>query len=425
MRPLSASTRCQTPARRGSVYVMVLGVGLLITVIGLAGVMSARIDAQTHQRWHNLETAKAAADAGLDLALWAMDKDPSWRTTRGASTWYTNHSLPSGATATVSVRDAIDGNITNNPHQQVVVRCEGRFRGSLHTFEAVVDASPVALDALAFAVHAAGGIAVSSGTGLSLPSGTLSSNGLITNSGSIYGNVSCTSLTNLGSISGTSRILAPASPMPASTLLADYTARGTRCGATSSTIEKIVMTPTYTPTGCRNADGVYIFESTGDLTLRNLRIHGTLVILAPGKRVTISDTVFMEPFRADYPVIITNAAELVIKIDRGDLNEAALSTNFNPAGAPYNGVSDATNSNKYPSVIRGLIHALGTVKVESTPYVEGLILAGSSSALEAVIIKDAPQVKYTPSLFTNPTIGYTKSIPMKVRAGSFVPVVTP
>jgi hypothetical protein len=179
------------------------------------------------------------------------------------------------------------------------------------------------------------------------------------------------------------------------------------------------------PWGSPNADGVYVINLTSDLTIRRCRINGTLVINGSGRLVTIRDNVFIHPSRADYPTIITDADLLLDFVGTGNLSESTESTNFNPAGAPYQGVTDSDTSDVYPSEIQGLVHTRGRLTFQSTSLVRGVIIAESAAATDAVLVNGTPQVIYTPSLLSSPPMGYTRNIAMTPVAGTWTQVVNP
>ena len=171
-----------------------------------------------------------------------------------------------------------------------------------------------------------------------------------------------------------------------------------------------------------------VISPAGDLTVKNLRLHGTLVVLlAAGKSVILDNEMLMEPFRANYPVLIVSG-DMQVKINATNpLSESALSLNFNPAGSPYQGAADADTTDVYPCLIKGLVHVTGAIAATSgSPLVNGVMISGSAAATDAVDINaSVVQIVYDPSIYASPPMGYTENNRMVVVPGSYKQVILP
>lgn len=111
--------------RRASLYVAVLGTALLVTVIGVAGVLAVRVRRENVAGHRDYIAARHAARSAIDLALggttfYATD----WRTRIQDGTWL--HDLPLG-TATISVigSDPDDGDLVDDVCDRVVLIATG------------------------------------------------------------------------------------------------------------------------------------------------------------------------------------------------------------------------------------------------------------------------------------------------------------
>jgi hypothetical protein len=175
--------------------------------------------------------------------------------------------------------------------------------------------------------------------------------------------------------------------------------------------------------GGANAEGIYVLNSSSDITISASRIHGTLVINAPGRTVTINGPVHISPARPDYPSLIVNA-RLVLQADKSlTLSEAAQAVNFNPEGMPYAGATNATTTDSYPTELRGLVHCRDEVTLQNNTLIRGCLITEStgSNALQA---SDA-EVVYDASLLTTPPMGYITSELLKIKPGTWRQVVLP
>jgi hypothetical protein len=282
----------------------------------------------------------------------------------------------------------------------------------------------VPLAALAYAIHTGGTLHVQSGNTLYVGRGTISTNGTVKVDGTLVGNAEALLSLGLGKITGTATIISSSKPFPSSDVPDKYAAIGTAISP-GSTIDKLVLGPGYNPYGTPNSNGVYVIRASGDITLKNTRIYGTLVVINPGKKLTIDGQVNISPVRADFPALIVSGNCVIQFTSSGTpLSESGQGVNFNPPGAPYAGVSDTNTLGTYPSEIRGLVHVTGTLNMAKDGVIRGAVLCESTGGLltDAVYIQDDREIFYDSRLYTSPPRWYTSSVPMKVVSGSWVQV---
>jgi hypothetical protein len=160
--------------------------------------------------------------------------------------------------------------------------------------------------------------------------------------------------------------------------------------------------------GGLNARGIYYYTTSGqDRTIRNIRLHGTLVIDASGKKVVIDQTCFMQPLRPDLPVLIVKGDVDFSFESAGTsqyLSESAQGHNYNPAGAPYLNSTDSDLADNYPSEIRGLIQVIGNVRFRKPGVFRGALLVQGT-----VTVEDDPQIYHDRNLILNPPWGYSSA----------------
>lgn len=104
--------------RRGVSYVYFLSVMMLLSVIGLSAIMSARIERRAVQSGDDALIARYYAQSALELAYTKINLDPNWRTNLGSGAWYTNQSIGDGElslSATIFVNADGDGISENDP----------------------------------------------------------------------------------------------------------------------------------------------------------------------------------------------------------------------------------------------------------------------------------------------------------------------
>lgn len=405
--------------RHGSIYVTVLGVSTMVATLGLGAMLAGRATTRTVAATTDVADARLAAQAGIEIARKWIAADPAWRTTRPNGAWTTNLSLGGRSTVTIEGTDATDGNLANRPHDPLTLVCTGRAGLAVYKLQVTLDAVPTALPALSYAIHTAGQLHVESTGRIRCGDATVSTNAALKNDATIEGNASVSTAPTPGKVWGTTTTGASAKAMPASTVAEMYAALGTQLSTT--TLDKALLSPANNPYGTTSTDGVYVIRSSNDVTIRDSRIYGTLVVICPGRTVTIDKPVLIQPARADYPSLVV-VGNVQMK-QSGTLGESSAGVNFNPTGTPYAGVVDSDKADVYPSEIQGLIHATGTLTVEADVTIRGAVIVESAAAADAVDVKSAMTIVYDPTLATSPPQGYTSGTKMVPKMGSFQQIV--
>lgn len=411
--------------RTGGVYIAVLGSGMLVTLIGLTALAAVRIQRITVTTAAEAEQARIYAQSAVELGAEWVRADPLWRATRTSGVWAQDQPI-GDATFTLEGIDPVDGNLLNRPTDPLILKAtitRGRAR---QIVQARLDASGDPLDVLETAIYVPGELRVQTGATLSILGAPAATGTTLRNDGSIVGDAECLTPTGSGTISGSLTVGALPRTLPTSDVLAIYTGLGTEINP-GTLIEKRLLAPGVNPWGATNAEGVYIIRSTQDLVIRDSRIHGTLVILCPGKEVTIAGNVLIHPARADYPSVIVDG-DLVLEFSSAtELSESNLKVNFNPPAAPYEGTSNNNNNqDSFPSEIRGLVHVTGDLAVRAgSPRLRGTAIVESAASSSAIEIGASLEIIHDPQIMANPPMGYMEAVSMSVTPGSWRQVVLP
>ncbi len=80
-------------ARRGGVYIAVLGVTLFVTLIGLSAMLLIDTERRTRTTIGDARIVRTDARSGLEIALMRVASDPSWRANHPSGVWTTTESL--------------------------------------------------------------------------------------------------------------------------------------------------------------------------------------------------------------------------------------------------------------------------------------------------------------------------------------------
>jgi hypothetical protein len=212
---------------------------------------------------------------------------------------------------------------------------------------------------------------------------------------------------------------AAAKAMPSASVIDEYASQATVIPYTGD-IDKAVLSPGCNPWGPADPNGLYVLDTGGRaLIIRNTRIHGTLIIRAPGKTITIDSAMHCRNYRSQMPVLLVEG-NLTIQCTSADtqLSESSNAVNYNPTGAPYEGVSDADTTDVYPNEIRGLVHVQGSVMLQETARIVGTVLCDGAAGMGGTntIIHD-------PGLYAVPPTGFTFVENMSVSPGSWKQLV--
>jgi hypothetical protein len=390
---------------RGSLYVAVLCIGMLVAVMGISSLVVVRLEGREVEDIRDTEEAEHLSQAALELGRLAIRTDSSWRTSYTSGTWGGARSFGRGTLAW-RVVDEVDHNLANNVTDPVRLYGRGTVGGSVRVTSVVLVLTKIPLPALGMAIHTQGQLHLRTGQSLKVSDAIASTNTQLRNDGTITGNVEALTSSGTGTVTGTTTLGVSPKVFPDGSVITLYANRGTVINPGSS-IDKRVLSPASNPWGVPNPDGVYVINTTADTTIQNSRIVGTLVINCPGKKVTIQNTVLMQAGRPDYPVLIVNGNAVFNYNSSGVfLSETSLATNFNPPGTPYLGADDSDQLDQYPSEIQGLVHVTGTLTCTNTPLVRGLVLVESSASTDAVDLSGTVEIVYDSKLYTDPPEGY-------------------
>src|SRR5258705_23848 len=96
--------------RRGCMYVAVLGAAMLITVLGLSGLLAARIEARSSFAQADIAEARRNAAAALEVGRYVIASQSGWKS-RGTGDWFTHLDLGKGYAA-LNVADPVDGDLS-------------------------------------------------------------------------------------------------------------------------------------------------------------------------------------------------------------------------------------------------------------------------------------------------------------------------
>lgn len=418
-----ASRLAPPRSRRGGVYIAVLGVSSIVAAMGVGLMYAVRLQGKRDALVADSAQARACAESGVEIAAQVITSNASWRS-RAQGTWINSMALGSG-TVTVEVTDPIDGNLANDASQAILIKAVGRSGDAAHILSVTASPRGAAISSLSMALAAQGQVRIDTGRIVNLNGGTLSTNGVLRNEGTIQGAARCASTDGASVATGGTSTGAAPLQMPAAGVIASYISKATVINVASSTLQDVVLTPSFNSLGGGyNADGVYVINATGsDLTIRSIRLLGTLIINNAGRKVIIEGPALMQPARSDYPTLLATGGISYKSSGLVALSESTEGCNFNPIGSPYSGDADGDMTDTYPSKLEGLMHAQEMIELDNNAVINGCVLAGASS--DAVRIYGNVSLTQSGALVSNPPIGYTSGGTPAIVQGSWRQLVNP
>lgn len=411
-------------SRRGTAYVVAVGIGLMVAAISLGGIAVARARAESSRLRRDEIQARVVAKSAIELARAMIASDSSWRTNQSNGAWVSGQSLQD-ADLEVSVSNPA-GALNRSELDSVVVLADAAVGSARQRLSVQLDAKTAPLDCLAIPLTVGGAVTATSST--INPSGaTIASNVSVTSVlATIRPNVEA-SVSVIGTgFYGTTTSGVSARKLPGSTVFDSYVAAGTAISISAlpvvsfkPTLQKVVLSPASNPYGATNANGIYVIDCQGQsLIITNCRIAGTLVLLNPGLSTAVTGSVRWVPAVTNYPCLLVNGS-IALQMSSSNLSEGTLSTNFNPPGTPYvypSGSTDSDTSDSYPSSIAGLVYVSGNVTTSNAPTVSVLVIKGTLS------VGGTLTLSYDSTPYTTPPPGFY-TVTMTPSQGSWKRIV--
>jgi len=393
-------------ARRGGVYLLVLGMGSLLTVIGFAVAVSSRINIRNAVADNNCLEAGVLASSALDFALASANSDAGWRANGGCNVWNAPISMGNGS-MTWRQTDEIDNDMENNPDQPVRFSGEASVGGSARRFSLLGSPGGTKpLPVLSRTLHSETSITVTAS--LTSSGGAISCDGTLTNSQSITGNVEAATINNTGSIVGFVTQPSPNKTVPGISAAVDYASRATEISywsIGSGKISATILSTATNPYGPQNASGIYLIRVPSGRTLEISEsiIQATLLVELNGTaRLDVRNKVAWEPPSTGMPSLIavgSSSASVRIRPETGTVDVPLL-------GVGLFGIVIVIGTRATaPSELHGLFHIMGSAPTtfEQSPRIYGTWICNG-----AVTVSSATQFVANPNIAANPPRGYTE-----------------
>jgi len=381
--------------RRGSAYVMILGVSLVLAVIGLAAVTVTRINARTVRADNHWAEAQVLAFSAAEHALARIGETSGWRTAFAGTETKVAFG---GGTMSWRLLDEADGDLGDDPAEPFVILASGAVGEAEFAVRVQCRIVGEALEVLRTCLHAAGRIDLAPHAEVQALGGPVSTNGALelANDSHIAGDVEADSVTGKGTIDGTVTAPAPPKAMPDASVFQTYRDLATSLGP-RTVLDNVLLSRWVSDYGSSHPDGVYFIDAPGrSVIVRDTVVYGTLVVRC--SKLTLDGRVLMMNARKDYPVLVVDG-DLVVSVDGWERDRPVPWTGPDPS--PWDALPDGAGERFYDD-LRGLVHVQGDVDVRRTTRTYGALLAGGKITCGA-----SARVRLDTDLSEHPPMGYT------------------
>lgn len=381
--------------RRASMYVMVLGTSLAVSIIGLSALMVVRLERRWAEGSNDFLQARFLAQSAVEMGLFLIDDRADWRNTYPSGVWISDQPCGKG-TYTLEGLDPNDGDLSNNDTDPVVLIGTGEQGQARYRLQVTLSPESTPLSCLEISLQVGTDLLFDASIGAITVNGDqiLAANNVIAGVGDVTVHPAMEAVTGFSGTLGPGTTTAGVSARvlcDAAAVFDYYTREATPidwfslpdAGTTGEVREltQLVLSPSSNPYGATDPDGVYLIDCRGyELCVSDCRIVGTLVVVNARSTTLIAGSVNWAPAVANYPALLLQGSMRMWQKPE-PLDEAANGVNFNPAGTPYEGVADADTADQYPSVIKGIVYVSNDLNASSSysnVAIDGVMIVGNT-----------------------------------------------
>lgn len=373
-----------TSPKHGFLYISVLVTSLIViaTATTAFSISTSRFRSE-QSKGDALRALRAAEAEAHRVASMLSSADLSWRSELASGVTGAWRSGDEGAMLASSLTDS-DLDLADDPADLVELTCFASVGRARRGVSCTLQPIPKPLPILDFALVSAGSINVASGGAFACTGKVRCGASVAFLTGAMASANQWHATTAIDPAArGELLVSGQAVAIPDSSLIAAYTALGTQIPAGSLVLsggslrlQKIILTASANPFGGMNPAGIYWIDAGGlPVTLSECRIEATLAIIN-SSQVTLSNANYWRAPIQGGAALVTTAP---IRVDQSDavLRESTASVNFNPSAAPFRGVSDSDLSDRYHSLLEGLVYTPSLFEWTDTNPTRGILLKGT------------------------------------------------
>ena len=420
--------------RRGTIYVAVLGVALIVGALGAAAIHVARIELHKAVTADEMARARLAAQSGTEYAISVINSNADWRNDYASGVPTTladaRNTLTGTGVFSFTFTDSGDGDLADEEQDSATLRSIGTAGGATSVVEVLLMPAGPGLDCLSSSLHSQGVLTVKSGTTLTTNQRVSANSNISATGGTIEGGAASTGIiTGTVTVQPSSMNVSPPWEMPdPDEVFEFYKVNGTWIPVDSlsggDSIREVLLSPSSNPfSGETNyPQGIYVVDCQGrNITLRECRIVGTLVLLNAGSGTNIKDSILMEPAIPNFPALMIEGPLEMDWSYLRNVDENDLAINLNPLGLPINGIVDAVLGGSWPGGISGLVYLTGNLHVKNqTAKVNGVVVVGGTVNAESRL-----SLTYNSTFYNTPPLGFAAGPEMQIVPGTWQRVAVP
>jgi hypothetical protein len=134
--------------RRATCYLAVLAVALIVTIIGLSALATGRIEFRSAESANDVVAARVYAQAAMEMGLFTMSNDASWRTSYTNDVWVPAQPIGQG-TYSWKLIDEENGDLTADPNAPLRLYGRGIAGDAVRTYSVLLQPDAAAGNLLA------------------------------------------------------------------------------------------------------------------------------------------------------------------------------------------------------------------------------------------------------------------------------------
>lgn len=137
----------------GSIYIIVVGTSLLVSLLGLSALLQQQVNRRAYQGTFDAVQARNNAFTALRVGVLLIQNDPDWRFTYPDGVWELDTALSNG-TYTLEGTDPSDNDLADNPTEPVLLTGIGRYGDVTHKTQITLVPANRGFTCLEAAIHA-------------------------------------------------------------------------------------------------------------------------------------------------------------------------------------------------------------------------------------------------------------------------------
>lgn len=365
--------------RRGTAYVLAVGLSLLIAAVATGSLLATRARFAGEADRVALAKVEMLVDAGLAAAMRTLNADASYASGTVVATRAGNFTL-GGGTVRWGIAKSVAATGKGLPTVDITVNADVGVASRRFRVTAIPARTP--LSAFEQAVAVAGTLGLNAGSALTVSGTDVATAGAFPTVGgtTVLATVDVVGTGSSDAGAALQRSLHRPS-MPNAGHIAALRSAGTSLSIplTGGAIVAgpFLLSPTSNPYGALNRRGIYVLDCAGrTVTLTNVRIVGTLILVNPAPGSSIAGGMLAEAAEPGLPCIVVDGG-IFLNVSSTNLSESSV--NFNPQGTPYpyaGGSVDSDLVDVRTSRLHAPIVVTGSLAIAGVLRVTGLVVGG-------------------------------------------------